>query len=95
MSELIGLAAVICVVPLAYLFWQFARIYKPIADEMEIETTYVIAAMKKSAKKHEIDLDKEMTKTSVFRDLVKKRNFRGEMRREIMNDLFGKEKTDE
>jgi len=95
MNELIGLAVVICSIPVAYLFWQIARIYKPIADEMEIETAYIIAATKKSSKKHNIDLDKEMTKASIFKDLARKRSFRGELRREIMNDLFGKDKEEE
>ena len=93
-GEIAGIAAVIFVIPLAYMFWQIARIYKPTADEMELESAYYMTAIRNNAKKKGIDLDKEIEKTRIFRQLSNKRNFHKEMKMEILNDMFGKEKEE-
>ena len=93
-EEMAGIALIIMAVPIGYMFWQFARIYKPSADEMELQSAYYMIAVKNNAKKKGIDLDKEIEKTRMFKQLSNKRNFYKEMKAEIMNDLFGKEKEE-
>lgn len=83
-----GIAALILFIPLAYMLWQFGRIYKNMADTEEVETVYENATIKKHALKHGIDIDKELLKNSMMARLSSKRTFRKEMRNEIMNEMF-------
>jgi len=92
MSEI---AMIIVALPFAYFIFILAKGYKRLINADELEQEYYNVLVKKHAKAHGIDLDKEIAKESLFKDLSSKRSFRSELKMEIMTEIFGKEKEEE
>ena len=82
----------VCAFAGAYLLFQLAKMYKTIADDVEMMSLYERTAIKNHAKKKGINLDIEIAKEGIFDKMSKKRTFQTEVRKQIMDDLFGKEK---
>ena len=88
----IGLLAIFLVV--AYFMYQFSRMFKQTADKEEVYEYAEIAAAEKTALKKGIDIEAERLKRDMYKKLAKKRTFRKELEREMIEQYFGKEKKE-
>ena len=91
-SFFVGVGIMIVLFVIAYLIWQFARMYSSMAD-LEIKYSLMEEiALDRIAKKRGIDLNKEMMRKDIFKKNQK--SFRGKLRQEAYEDMFGKDKED-
>lgn len=84
----IGIGALIFLIVISWFFYQMGRSFKSIGDYEERITVFEIAILDKIAKKKGIDLRKEIEKETLF---SKKHNFRRGLRKEMYEEMFGKE----
>ena len=92
-SMFVGVGVMMVCAVLSYLFYQWCRFSKQLADLEELETAFEIATIEKIAKKKGIDLRKEIEKEKLFR--VSKHNFRRKLKQEMYEEMFGKEEKKE
>ncbi len=91
MSELTGLAGLftgigvllLCSV-LTYMFYQITRSLKNEADTLEREEIIVQCAYDKYAATKDIDIDKELEKRKLFKEI----SFRKQLRKQIREEFF-------
>lgn len=90
---LLGLGFFLLLGAIAYMFWQIARTSRVEADIDETLGAFEILSIKSHAKKKGIDIDKELARQDFFSGMKKKRTFRREVQREILESMFGKEES--
>lgn len=89
----IGVLGIISV--MAYFLYQIARMFRIMIN---LEERYCIleeVVIDKYAIKKGIDLPKEIMKRDMLLKLSKKRTFRSQLRNEMLDQFFGKEKKEE
>ena len=85
-----GLAFLLVSGAITYLFFQFARIYKTYADKEERYNLLEIGFLRKIAKKHDINLEKEKLETQMFERRTTVRHELQEMiKKEYLHVLSG------
>lgn len=93
MWELHGIAICIVATGILYLVYQIGRFYKTTADLEERYALFEIAMINKRAYIKNINLDKEKSKLRTYKMLEGKRTFKNELKKEIINDMFGNDKA--
>jgi len=87
-GEIAGIGMIFVGIGITYLLYQLGRFYKTSADLEERYALVQIATLNKTAKKKNIDLDKEKQKLRTLNMMEKKRSFRKSLEEEIINDFF-------
>ena len=89
-SVFLGIGVMVVLFVMAYLFYQIARLFKPMADKEWKYELYEELVLDKVAKKKGIDLEKEYMK----REIRRKKTLRRRLEEEMIEEMFGKEKED-
>jgi len=87
----IGIGVLMLMSTISYMVYQFVRIMRTGADRDELEYAFYNAAIKKKAKSKGYDLDKEIARESLMKKVFTQRTFQSELKKEILDDIFGKE----
>ena len=87
MSELAGLGVLVVSLAIAYIMYQFGRVFKQSADLDERFNLVEMLLVDKKAKELGFDLEKEKLKSSLLHQAGKK-SIKSQLKRQILEEYF-------